>query len=188
MTNVFQRANGPAKRELVHKLRNITDKLPQEGIQELLPQIKSVYYQTDREVAIIAATNLIDKFSNKYPATIKCFHDDFDNCLSFLEFPAGHHRHIRTTNLLERCFLEQKRCTKVIPRLLDEKNSLKLVYATLIHVTEKWHRISMNDLDRTLLKNSRNLSGFKDNDDGYLSMKIAACPFSNFLFYSKKYT
>jgi putative transposase len=162
------------QRCLVHKLRNIANKLPKEGIQQLLPQIKSVYYQTDRDVAIIAATHLIDKFSNKYPAAIKCFQDDFDNCLSFMEFPAGHHRHIRTTNLLERCFLEQKRRTKVIPRFLDEKSCLKLVYATLIRVSEKWNRISMNDLDLTLLKNIRKLYGFKHHDDEFISMKIAA--------------
>ena len=162
------------QRCLVHKLRNIANKLPNEGIHEMLPQIKSVYYQTDREVAVIAATNVIDKFSNKYPAAIKCFQDDLNNCLSFMEFPAGHHRHIRTTNLLERCFLEQKRRTKVIPRFLDEKSCLKLVYATLIRVSEKWNRISMNDLDLTLLKNIRKLCGFKNNDDGYISMKIAA--------------
>jgi transposase-like protein len=162
------------QRCLVHKLRNIANKLPKEGIQQLLPQIKSVYYQTDRDVAMIAATNLIDKFSNRYPAAIKCFQDDFDNCLSFMEFPAGHHRHIRTTNLLERCFLEQKRRTKVIPRFLDEKSCLKLVYATLIRVSEKWNRISMNDLDLTLLKNIRKLYGFKQQDDEFISMKIAA--------------
>jgi len=162
------------QRCLVHKLRNIANKLPKEGIQQLLPQIKSVYYQTDRDVAMIAATNLIDKFSHKYPAAIKCFQDDFDNCLSFMEFPAGHHRHIRTTNLLERCFLEQKRRTKVIPRFLDEKSCLKLVYATLIRVSEKWNRISMNDLDLTLLKNIRKLYGFKQHDDGFISLKIVA--------------
>jgi putative transposase len=162
------------QRCLVHKLRNIANKLPKEGIQQLLPQIKSVYYQTDREVAMIAATHLIDKFSNKYPAAIKCFQDDFENCLSFMEFPAGHHRHIRTTNLLERCFLEQKRRTKVIPRFLDEKSCLKLVYATLIRVSEKWNRISMNDLDLTLLKNIRKLYGFEQQHDGFISMKIAA--------------
>jgi putative transposase len=162
------------QRCLVHKLRNIANKLPKEGIQQLLPQIKSVYYQTDRDVAMIAATHLIDKFSNKYPAAIKCFQDDFENCLSFMEFPAGHHRHIRTTNLLERCFLEQKRRTKVIPRFLDEKSCLKLVYAILIRVSEKWNRISMNDLDLTLLKNIRKLYGFKHQDDEFISMKIAA--------------
>ncbi len=162
------------QRCLVHKLRNIANKLPKEGIQQLLPQIKSVYYQTDRDVAIIAATNLIDKFSHKYPAAITCFQDDFENCLSFMEFPAGHHRHIRTTNLLERCFLEQKRRTQVIPRFLDEKSCLKLVYATLIRVSEKWNRISMNDLDITLLKNIRKLYGFEHHDDGFISMKIAA--------------
>ncbi len=106
------------QRCLVHKLRNIANKFPKEGLQELLPKIKSIYYQSDREVAIIAATHLIDQFFDKYPAAMRCFQDDLDHCLSFMEFPAGHHRHIRSTNLLERCFLEQKRRTKVIPRFL----------------------------------------------------------------------
>jgi len=63
-----------------------------------------------------------------------------------MDFPEGHHKHIRTTNLLERCFVEQKRRTKVIPRFLDKKNCLKLVYATLIRISEKWRRVKMNDM------------------------------------------
>ena len=84
-----------------------------------MPKIKSVYYQADREVAIIAETHLIDKSSNKYPVVIKCFQDNLDNFISFMEFLAVYHQHIMTTNLLKRYFLEQKRRTKVIPRFFD---------------------------------------------------------------------
>ncbi|MBK9334187.1 MAG: transposase [Ignavibacteria bacterium] len=44
-----------------------------------------------------------------------------DSYLNFMKFPVGHHRFIRTTNLLERTFEEQKRRTKTIPRFLMNK-------------------------------------------------------------------
>lgn len=162
------------QRCLVHKLRNIANKLPKNVICEIMPKIKSVYYQTDQEVALIAATRLIEEYAEQYPSAIKCFQDDIESCLNFMEFPSGHHRYIRTTNLIERAFLEQKRRTKIIPRFMDEKSCLKLIYATLIRVSQKWRRISMNNLDLALLKNLRKLYGFDDTNDQYISMKVAA--------------
>lgn len=70
---------------------------------------------------------LIDDYSSEYPSAIKCFQEDLDSCLNFMKFPVGHHLFIRTTNLLERTFEEQKRRTKTIPRFFDEKSCIKLV-------------------------------------------------------------
>ena len=162
------------QRCLVHKLRNIANKLPKNAIHEIMPKIKSVYYQTDRDVALIAATRLIEDYSESYPSVIKCFQDDLESCLNFMEFPSGHHRYIRTTNLIERAFLEQKRRTKIIPQFMNEKSCLKLIYATLIRVSQKWRRISMSELDLVLLKNLRKLYGFENHDDQFISMKVAA--------------
>ncbi len=162
------------QRCLVHKLRNIANKQPQAGINELMPKIKNCYYQNDRKLAIMAATEIIDQYADVYPAAIKCFQDDIDSCLTHMEFPAGHSRYIRTTNLIERCFEEQKRRTKVIPRFLDEKSCLKLVYSTLIRVSEKWRRISMNEFELVLLKKLRKLYAPDMEDDNFISMKVAA--------------
>ena len=162
------------QRCLVHKLRNIANKLPKNVIHEIMPKIKSIYYQTDREVALIAATRLIEEYADQYPSAIKCFQDDLESCLNFMEFPSGHHRYIRTTNLIERAFEEQKRRTKVIPRFMNEKSCLKLIYATLIRVSRKWRKISMSDLDLVLLKNIRKLYGFETDENQYISMKVAA--------------
>ncbi len=162
------------QRCLVHKLRNIANKLPKDAIDEVMPKVKDVYYQTDREVAMLCATRLVEAYAQKYPAAIKCFQDDLECCLNHIDFPAGHHKHIRSTNLLERAFEEQKRRTKVIPRFLDEKSCLKLVYATLIRVSEKWRRVSMSEYDLTVLKNIRKLYGWNEDDNGFLSKKLAA--------------
>jgi hypothetical protein len=40
--------------------------------------------------------------------------------------------------------VEQRRRTKTIPRFLNEQSCLKLVYATLIRVSERWHRVNMS--------------------------------------------
>jgi len=44
-------------------------------------------------------------------------------------------KRIRTINLIERAFEEQQR-TKSIPRIWDEKNCLKLEFATLTRLIE----------------------------------------------------
>lgn len=162
------------QRCLRHKLQNIANKLHQDALAEVMPKIKNVYYQTDQKAAKICAENIINEYSKLYPSAIQCFQEDFEACISHMLFPEGHSKHIRTTNLLERAFLEQKRSTKVIPRFLDEKSSLNLVYATLIRVSERWHRVKMRKYDLTILKNIRELDGWKEDENGYLSHKKAA--------------
>ena len=43
-----------------------------------------------------------------------CFRDDFEACIAHLRFPLSHRKVIRTTNLLERLFGEERRRTKVV--------------------------------------------------------------------------
>ena len=89
-------------------------------------------------------------------------------------FPVGHHKQIRTTNLLERAFLEQRRRTKIIPRFFDEKSCLKLVYATMVRVSKKWRRVTMNEYDLVVLKKIKKLYGWKEEENGYISKEAAA--------------
>lgn len=54
-----------------------------------------------------------------------------------------HHRHIRTTNLLERTFGEGRRRTKVIPRFPTETSCLRLLFAALVTAAERWRGVKM---------------------------------------------
>lgn len=158
---------------LAHKVRNVAAKLPQSAQDEVMGQVKAAYYHTDEAVAKTLAQGIIERYAGLYPSAIDCFQKDFDECVQYMQFPIGHHKLIRTTNLLERSFLEQKRRTKTIPKFFDEKSCLKLVYAILIRVSERWQRVKMSEWDLTLLKNLRKLKGWTD-DDGWISRKIAA--------------
>lgn len=98
------------------------------------------------------AASLIERFGTTYPAAVKSFADDLEASLAHLKLPVRHRINVRTTNLLERSFVEERRRTKVIPRLMDEKSAMKLVFATLIRVSERWSRVSISELERKRLE------------------------------------
>ncbi|MBV8992986.1 MAG: transposase [Pseudonocardiales bacterium] len=103
-----------------------------------------------------AATAAADRFSNTfaraYPAAVACFQDDLAALLAIHRVPVRHRIRVRTTNLAERSFEEERRRTKVIPRLMDEKAAMKLVFATMIRAADRWCRLSISDLERHQLK------------------------------------
>lgn len=149
------------------------------------PKSKNVFYQTDREVAMLFTTNIINDYADKYSGAIRCFQDDLESCLNHIDFPAGHCKRIRTTNLLKRAFLEQRRRTKVILRFLNEERCLKLVYDTLIHISDKWRRVSMSKYELSLPRNVRKLNGFKNEESEFITMKLLL---NHFQFYRKNYS
>jgi len=54
---------------------------------------------------------------------MRSFADDLEASLAHLKLPVVHRKHIRTTNLVERSFEEERRRAKVIPRFRGEKAS-----------------------------------------------------------------
>ena len=123
------------------------------------------------------AKAVIEDYGATYPSMIKCFNDDLPACWVHLKYPHEHRRSIRTTNLIERSFVEQKRRTKIIPNHVNEKGAMKLVYGTLIRAARRWQRVSMDQADLILLKTLRqtmcNEHQITLNDDR-ISFKLAA--------------
>ena len=73
--------------------------------------------------------------------------DDFEACIAHLRLPIAHRRAIRTTNLLERLFGEERRRTKVIPHAFGERAVLKLMYASLIRAAQTWKRVVISEFE-----------------------------------------
>ena len=81
-----------------------------------------------------------------------CFADDLDALLAIHRVPVRHRIRVRTTNLAERSFVEERRRTKVIGRFNDERSAMKLIFATMIRAADRWCRVSITDLERHQLK------------------------------------
>jgi len=76
------------------------------------------------------------------------FEDDLESTLAHLYLPAVHRKFVRTTNLIERSFGEEKRRSKVIPRFFDEKSALKLAFATIWRASQRWRRVRFSEIEQ----------------------------------------
>ena len=81
------------------------------------------------------------------PSLCSIFSEDLDALLNHLKLPWTHRKFIRTTNLIERAFVEERRRTKTLPRFFTEKSCLKLVYAVLIRAAKRWQAVHITELE-----------------------------------------
>jgi putative transposase len=135
-----------------HRLANLRAKLPDETAGEVLAHVYAVRDAPTLDAARAAADRFANTFSREYPAAVGCFTDDLDALLAIHRVPVRHRIRVRTTNLAERSFVEERRRTKVIPRLMDERAAMKLVFATMIRTADRWCRVSISDLERHQLR------------------------------------
>lgn len=155
------------QRCLAHKKRNVLDKVPDSAQAEVQRALSAIYDAASREVADLLAADFIQRYGTLYPSAVTCFQDDLEACLSFLRCPAIHHKRIRTTHLVERAFVEDRRRTRTIPRFFDERSCLKLVFATLWQASERWQSVRMSEFERQQLDHLR-------RELGLLASELAA--------------
>jgi putative transposase len=68
---------------------------------------------------------------------------DLDALAAHPRWPSEHRKRIRTTNLLERTFVEVRRRTKVIGRVPGETSALSLIWAVLELSSRGWRGVVM---------------------------------------------
>jgi putative transposase len=170
--------NSLRQRCLAHKTRNVTDKVPDSVRAEIKNAVRAAYYAPNREVADMIAADVLKTYQRDYPAAMRSFQDDWEACVAYLRCPAIHHKRIRTTNLLERSFLEERRRTRTIPRFFSEKSCLKLVFATLWRASQRWQGVRMSEIERQQLKLLRRelglLPGGTQDVVGHEARRLAA--------------
>jgi transposase-like protein len=123
---------GLEQRCTVHALPNVTKKLP----ERLHPELKTRYWRILDEAGSVAEARagllaLAADYRAAYPSAMAVIERDLDALVCHLRFPAEHRKRIRSTNLLERTFVEVRRRTKVIGRFPGETSALSLIWAVL---------------------------------------------------------
>ncbi len=136
----------------VHKMKNVLDKVPddqREAVKRLLFDVRDA---PDHATGEARAAAFVEQYRDKLPSAVACFADDLAASLNHLKLPTLHHKSIRTTNLVERGFEEERRRSKVIPKFRTEKECLKLVFATLWRASERWLKVKFTDIERRQLE------------------------------------
>ncbi len=144
------------QRCLAHRIRNLEAKVPAELWPEVKGQAHAAYRASSPALARLTRDEFVKRFETELPSATRCFLDDFEACIAHLRLPIAHRRAIRTTNMLERLFGEERRRTKVIPHAFGERAVLKLMYASLIRASQTWQRVAINEFERRQIVDLRN--------------------------------
>ena len=86
---------------------------------------------------------LAGDYRSAYPAAMKTIDEHVDQLVAHLRFPLEHRKRTRSTNLLERTFVEVRRRTKIIGRLPGETSALSLIWAVLELASRGWRGVTM---------------------------------------------
>jgi transposase-like protein len=140
------------QRCLAHKIRNIVAKLPSDAIPEVRQAARAAYQAPSPAMARALRDDLVERFEKAFPSAVQCFLEDFEACIAHLQLPPNHRKCARTTNLLERLFLEERRRHKAALHMFGERPVLKLMYAALVRGSERWRGITISDFERKQLE------------------------------------
>ena len=135
------------QRCLAHRMRNLAAKVPEDVWPDFKVRAQAAYQAPSRAIARELAAGVVADYGRKYDSAVACFMDDFEACIAHLRFPVTHRRAIRTTNLLERLFVEERRRLKIIPNAFGERAVLKLMFGALIRAAERWRSLKVTEFE-----------------------------------------
>ncbi len=126
----------------VHKLANVLDKLP----KRLQPRAKSHLHEIMRAEDRAAALEELDRFQEeyqaKYPKAVACLTKDVDTLFTFMDYPAAHWLHLRTTNAIESTFATVKARTRTTKGAGSRDAGLAMTFKLLTQAEKRWRRVN----------------------------------------------
>jgi putative transposase len=138
-----------------HQMQNLQQKVPPQA----WPEFKALVMDMRDAPTVTAAEHrrqaIVTRYQRDFPEACRCLLDDGEASLNHLYVPQRHQPYVRTSNLAERAFEEERRRTKVIPHLWDEGSVVKLVFAVLIRVSERWGKKCFSEFEQQQIRSLR---------------------------------
>jgi len=122
----------------VHFLRNALDYVPRKVDDDCLQELRWIYDR--RELAEVRRdiAQWLAKWQAKYPKLCDWAEDNIEETLTYYRLPLAHHKHMKSTNMLERLNQEIKRRTHVVRIFPNTESCLRLVRALAVETHENW--------------------------------------------------
>lgn len=122
----------------VHFLRNALDYVPRKVDDDCLQELRWIYDR--RELAEVRRdlAQWLAKWQGKYAKLCAWVEDNIEETLTYYRLPLAHHKHMKSTNMLERLNQEIKRRTLVVRIFPNADSCLRLVRALAVETHENW--------------------------------------------------
>lgn len=128
----------------VHKMRNILEKARKCDYDELKAGAQAIYLAQSRAQAEAAFRHFRLRWQRHYPGVVKRLGRDLPELLSFFAFPRHLWRKLRTTNVIERCFVEVRRRTRPMVCFVNVESVDRIIYSIFQRFNLEWKTRTLN--------------------------------------------
>jgi transposase-like protein len=122
----------------VHFLRNALDHLPRKKDDDCLTELRWIYERRNVEEARRDLAAWLTKWEGRYAQLCNWAEANIEETLTFYRLPQQHHKHLKSTNMLERINQELKRRTLVVRIFPNRESCLRLIRALAVEIHEDW--------------------------------------------------
>ena len=126
------------QRYYVHFLRNALDHLARKLADDCLQELRWIY---DRRELVEVRRDIaawLAKWQAKHSKLCDWVEENIEETLTYYRLPLAHHKHMKSTNMLERFNQELKRRTHVVRIFPNGESCLRLVRALAVETHENW--------------------------------------------------
>jgi putative transposase len=122
----------------VHKMRNILEKVRKRDYDAVKRDAQAIYGAAHLRGAQAAFGRFRQNWQNAYPAMVRKLEQDLPELLSFFSFPKHLWRKLRTTNVIERVFVEVRRRTRPMVCFVNIRSVDRIIYAIFNQYNPQW--------------------------------------------------
>ena len=119
----------PHQRCWVHKMRNILEKVRNSDYDLVKADAQAIYLAEGRSAAQAAARAFCRRWRAAYPRMVRQLERDLPELLAVFRLPRHLWRKLRTTNIIERCFVEVRRRTRPMVCFVNVQSVERIIYS-----------------------------------------------------------
>lgn len=132
-----------------HKVRNVLDKVRECDQKACQRGLAAIYRAASRAQARRAFQHWRDRWEEIAPAAVRCLERDLEHLLTFFRCPPALWVTLRTTNLIERSFVEVKRRVRPMTLFSTPASSDRILFAIFARLNEGWRARPLQAITQT---------------------------------------
>jgi len=122
-----------------HKLRNLSSKL-KASQRQCVDEAKLIYLADNRTEAIKRFRFWKLRWQQQAPKAVACLEDDLEELLEFYDCPRKYWKKLRTTNIIERLFVEVRRRIRTMCAFTTRSSCERILFSVFTRMNEHWTR------------------------------------------------
>ena len=126
------------QRCIVHQVRNTLKYVPDKDRKAFATDLKTIYQAADEQKALAALDRVTEKWTPKYPNSMKRWKDNWDAVSPIFKFSTTVRKVIYTTNAIESLNSTYRKLNRQRSVFPSDTALLKALYLATFEATKKW--------------------------------------------------